>query len=244
MQPNPPPLQPPPQINIQAARDAAQERDERWMQQIRNGWRNEQQAQQQLQQDEEEEEHRRWDEERELIRRQQRLEEVANNMSRQALADSEASNSHSNYQNHVIQPQPPAHPPFQPMVEHQAPLQPPPPQPPVRNQRRNRGPRGRTPYQEPAGRHSLGLMNVSCPHCQALHFAVEKLTTSTRNALKFGMCCLTNQICLPALRVKGSHAVYRQNSWSAIGFITNIPDLLHNITNHYITNHFPAPILK
>jgi Helitron helicase-like domain at N-terminus len=41
-------------------------------------------------------------------------------------------------------------------------------------------------------------MNASCPHCQALHFAVEKLTSSTRNSLKFGMCCLTNQIRLPA----------------------------------------------
>ena len=41
-------------------------------------------------------------------------------------------------------------------------------------------------------------MNVSCPHCHALHFDVEKLSSSTRNAPKFGMCCLTGQISLPS----------------------------------------------
>ena len=121
------------------------------------------------------------------------MEEVANNTSQQALADYEASNSNRQELPNDIQP--PAQPPFQPETERQPPLQPP---PPVRNSRRNRPPRGRNAYQEPAGRHFLGQMNVSCPHCHALHFDVEKLSSSTRNAPKFGMCCLTGQISLPS----------------------------------------------
>ena len=56
------------------------------MQQMWNGWQNEQQGQQQLQQDEEEEECQRLEEHRDLIRRQERLEEVANNSSRHDIA--------------------------------------------------------------------------------------------------------------------------------------------------------------
>ena len=40
-------------------------------------------------------------------------------------------------------------------------------------------------------------MNIECPQCHALHFISEKLSSSTRNQLKFGMCCLTGQINLP-----------------------------------------------
>jgi len=196
-QPPPPPPPPqylePPRFDLQAAREAVQQRDELWMQQMCDTWRNEQQAQQQLQQDEEEEERQRWHEERELIRRQQRLEEVANHRSRQALEDYEASNHDPPPEPLLNDNQPP---PFQPATEHQPPLQPPPP-PPVRNSRRNRAPRGNSAYQEPARRHSLGPMTISCPHCQALHFDVEKLSKSRRNDPKFGMCCLTGQINLP-----------------------------------------------
>jgi len=35
------------------------------------------------------------------------------------------------------------------------------------------------PYQEPLQRHSLGLMNIECQYCHALHFYSEKLTKST-----------------------------------------------------------------
>jgi len=67
-----PPLQPAnyqPQehIDLQAAMEEARRRDERWMQQMCDAWRNEQLAQQQLQQDEEEEERQRWDQEREIL---------------------------------------------------------------------------------------------------------------------------------------------------------------------------------
>ena len=56
---------------------------------------------------------------------------------------------------------------------------------------------GRRPYNDPTDRHSLGLMNIQCSHCHALHFDSEKLTASTKNNKKFGGCCLQGQINLP-----------------------------------------------
>ncbi|KNZ72420.1 hypothetical protein J132_03386 [Termitomyces sp. J132] len=61
-------------------------------------------------------------------------------------------------------------------------------------------PRGRQPYLIEYPPHYLGPMTVICPHCQALHFDAEKLTKSTRNSPKFGMCCLQGQVNLPRLR--------------------------------------------
>ena len=60
-------------------------------------------------------------------------------------------------------------------------------------------PAARRPYQEPSIRHSIGSMDVACHHCHALHFDGEKLTASTRNNKKFGMCCLQGQVQLPLL---------------------------------------------
>jgi hypothetical protein len=60
-------------------------------------------------------------------------------------------------------------------------------------------PKGCRPYQEPSERHSLGLMNVECPDCHALHFVLEKLTKSSKRNPKFGICCLQGQIQLPPL---------------------------------------------
>ncbi|KNZ76083.1 hypothetical protein J132_00236 [Termitomyces sp. J132] len=61
-------------------------------------------------------------------------------------------------------------------------------------------PRGRQPYLVEYPPHYLGPMTVICPHCQALHFDAEKLTKSTRNSPKFGMCCLQGQVNLPRLQ--------------------------------------------
>ena len=41
-------------------------------------------------------------------------------------------------------------------------------------------------------------MTLQCLHCHALHFSDEKLSRSTLNEPKFGICCLTGQIQLPA----------------------------------------------
>ncbi|ETW86321.1 hypothetical protein HETIRDRAFT_425208 [Heterobasidion irregulare TC 32-1] len=69
----------------------------------------------------------------------------------------------------------------------------------AQNQVMQQLPLGRRPYQEPDARYSVGHMDVECSHCKALHFSSEKLSSSTRNHIRFGMCCLQGQIRLPVL---------------------------------------------
>ncbi|CAG8782976.1 15644_t:CDS:1, partial [Gigaspora rosea] len=49
-------------------------------------------------------------------------------------------------------------------------------------------------------RHNLGRMNIDCIHCGALHWFDERLTSSSRNHLKFGTCCSHGQVILPLLQ--------------------------------------------
>jgi len=44
------------------------------------------------------------------------------------------------------------------------------------------------------------MLTIICPHCHALHFDCEKLTSSRVNHPKFGMCCLQGQIQLSPLQ--------------------------------------------
>ena len=99
-------LQPQQHIDLQAAMEEAWRRDERWMQQMRNAWRNEQLAQEEVQQDEEEEERQRWDEQRDLLRRQLRLEDIANNVSRQNIEGYQAQIINANPSRHSPSPSP------------------------------------------------------------------------------------------------------------------------------------------
>ena len=151
--------QPQPQqhIDLHAAMEEARRRDERWMQQMRNAWRNEQLAQEQLQQDEEEEERQRWDEQRDLLQRQLRLEDTTNNTSRQNI---------DGYQTQIINANSSRHPSFPSLSLSLSPPQSrslsPLPHPPVR-QRNIPVPRGLALYHEPTHRHSLGPMNIECP---------------------------------------------------------------------------------
>ncbi|ETW86527.1 hypothetical protein HETIRDRAFT_307199 [Heterobasidion irregulare TC 32-1] len=69
----------------------------------------------------------------------------------------------------------------------------------AQNQVMQQLPLGRRPYQEPDARYSVGHMDVECSHCKALHFSSKKLSFSTRNHIRFGMCCLQGQIRLPVL---------------------------------------------
>ena len=192
--------------------------------------RNEQQAQQQLQQDEENEERQRLYEHRELIHRQQRLEEVSNNTSREQIEGYQAQNDINyfgiNYDDYddidkdapaPPVPPPPPQPPLPPLPLPSPPASPPPPPPPPP------GPQGRLP-RVPAERHSLGPMNLQCPQCHALHFAAEKLSKSTRNELKFGMCCLTGQVNLPPFPPAPRHLrdLFDGTSPHALEFKTNI----------------------
>ena len=47
---------------------------------------------------------------------------------------------------------------------------------------------------------NLGLMNVACPYCGALHWDCERLTKSLHANPKFGGYCLSGKIWLPALQ--------------------------------------------
>jgi hypothetical protein len=47
-------------------------------------------------------------------------------------------------------------------------------------------------------RHSLGSFTVQCPFCQALHWMEERLARSSIQSPKFGMCCNSGKIILPA----------------------------------------------
>ena len=53
-------------------------------------------------------------------------------------------------------------------------------------------------FTNPPEHHSLGLMNIICQHCQALHLDVERLKRSTQNNKKFGLCYLQGLV-LPCL---------------------------------------------
>ena len=183
-------------INLQAARrEEERGRVETWRQEMQ-AWRNEQQAQQEPQQDEEAEERQRWNQDRELLQRQLRLEELANNRSREHI---EEYHRHSPSPPLSLPPSlPPSRSPSPPPPPPALALALPPPQPQVPQHNRPL-PRGLVPYHEPQQRHSLGLMNFECSQCHALHFISEKLSKSSNNEPKFGMCCLRGQVDLPPL---------------------------------------------
>jgi hypothetical protein len=201
---------------MEAIRDAVQQRNERWWQEwqrMRNNWRNEELADQPIQQDEEEQERQRLDDHRDLIRRKQRLEEIANNTSRQDIETYQAQNTNNNdiddddfYVDPPSPHQPPATPPASP------PASPPPSPPPIVIPR------------DPAQRHSLGPMNLLCPNCHALYFNAEKLSKSTINEPKFGMCCLSGQVYLPPFPPAPRHLrdLFDGTSPHSLEFKTNI----------------------
>ena len=178
--------------------DEAQRRDDRWIQQMHNAWRNERLAQEQVQQDEEEEERQRWDEQRGLLQRQLRSENITNNMSGQNVQDYQAQIfNNANPSGHPPSPPLPRSPPRS-LPPSRSPSPPPPLPPPRRQVQQSHVPRARAIHREPVARHSLGHMNDVCPQCGALHFASERLSRSTINEAKFGMCCLSGQVVLPA----------------------------------------------
>lgn len=60
-------------------------------------------------------------------------------------------------------------------------------------------PIARRPYNEAdVARHNLGRMDVECPSCHALHWAAERLASSSAAHPRFGLCCDSGQVGLPA----------------------------------------------
>jgi hypothetical protein len=56
---------------------------------------------------------------------------------------------------------------------------------------------GRCAYREPAHRHDLGLMNIPCSRCHALHWAAEQVRHESLG-LGFGICCDHGMVRLPS----------------------------------------------
>ena len=194
-------------LNIEAMKEAAKRRDEQWMRQMHNIWRNEEAAEQQAQQDEEEEWRQAVANHNSLTDRMNRSEEIVNYTSHHQLA---------NYQIQIqmaadywpapqlLHPPSPPPPPPSPPPALQPPLLPPAQIHhfqqaywPAPQQIQQNIPKARAPYHDPPQHFSLGPMNLECSECHALHFKAEKLSNSTCDQINFGLCCLSGQIKLP-----------------------------------------------
>jgi len=68
------------------------------------------------------------------------------------------------------------------------------------------------------------MLAIICPHCYALHFDCEKLTSSRVNYPKFGMCCLQGQIQLPPFQLLTGilHNYLTRDDYSSREFRNNI----------------------
>jgi len=67
-------------------------------------------------------------------------------------------------------------------------------------------------------------MDIVCKHCGAFHWKAEKLSTSTRIDIKFGMCCFEGKVSLPRLDAlpQELHNLYHDNDRQAKAFRDNI----------------------
>ncbi|KDQ08676.1 hypothetical protein BOTBODRAFT_75354, partial [Botryobasidium botryosum FD-172 SS1] len=75
-----------------------------------------------------------------------------------------------------------------------------------------------------ASAHSLGPMNVQCPHCGALHWRSERLTRSTVANPQFGTCCVRGKVQLEPMPPLPAtlHTLFYAQSPSAKEFRKNI----------------------
>lgn len=58
----------------------------------------------------------------------------------------------------------------------------------------------RRPYEDPIARHDLGSMDVTCSHCGASHWLLERRSGSSKQDPQFGSCCNGGKVILAALR--------------------------------------------
>jgi len=61
-------------------------------------------------------------------------------------------------------------------------------------------PIARHPFNPEWDVHSLGDLDTNCRSCDALHWADERLSGSSKTNPKFGMCCYQGKIDLPPLQ--------------------------------------------
>ncbi|KAI0754119.1 hypothetical protein C8Q80DRAFT_346858, partial [Daedaleopsis nitida] len=60
-------------------------------------------------------------------------------------------------------------------------------------------PKARRPYRDTIRQHTAGRMSILCPHCGACHWLDERRSDSSRREPKFGTCCNSGRVSLPAL---------------------------------------------
>ena len=70
----------------------------------------------------------------------------------------------------------------------------------------------------------LGLMNIQCPHCNALHWIEERVSSSRIGQPEFQMCCAHGKVKLPSLRIPPVplYNLYTGESHEAKEFRSNI----------------------
>jgi len=70
---------------------------------------------------------------------------------------------------------------------------------PAQQRTRNLFRAARQPYVDPPHRNDLGRMDIARPHCGALHWLAEKLSSSSKSSPKFGTCCNSGKVHLAPL---------------------------------------------
>ena len=72
--------------------------------------------------------------------------------------------------------------------------------------------------------HDLGLMNICCPFCDALHWQDERVSSSRRAHPEFQMCCARGKVKVAPLRVPPLplYNLFTENTLQAKEFRTNI----------------------
>ena len=55
----------------------------------------------------------------------------------------------------------------------------------------------RKPYVDPVQRHDLGMMNITCPFCNADHWNAERVSNSPMHRAEFTVCCQCRHVDIP-----------------------------------------------
>ena len=82
----------------------------------------------------------------------------------------------------------------------------------------------RQPVNDNLPANDLGLMNIQCPHCNALHWTEERVSSSRIGQPEFQMCCAHGKVKLPSLRIPPAplYNLYTGESHEAKEFRSNI----------------------
>lgn len=82
----------------------------------------------------------------------------------------------------------------------------------------------RRPVEDSLSANDLGVMNVQCPYCDALHWPDERVSSSTVSHPEFQTCCAHGKVKLPPLRIPPAplYNLFTGNTPDAKEFRSNI----------------------